>query len=93
MRQVRKWVGGAVAASVLAFAAGQVKAAVEIEYWQYFFEARLDAMTILIDNFEKANPDITVKMSHFPYAAIGLRSLRQFRQVKVLMWFSFIMVG
>lgn len=68
MRQVRKWVGGAVAAGVLAMAAGQAKAAVEIEYWQYFFEARLDAMNILIDNFQKANPDITVKMSHFPYA-------------------------
>lgn len=42
--------------------------AVEIEYWQYFFEARIKAMEVLIDNFQKANPDITVKMSHFPYA-------------------------
>lgn len=67
MRQIRKWVGGAVAASVLTIAAGQAKA-VEIEYWQYLFQARLDAMDILIDNFQKANPDITVKMSHFPYA-------------------------
>ncbi|MDO6730922.1 extracellular solute-binding protein [Marinovum sp. 2_MG-2023] len=42
--------------------------AVEIEYWQYFFEARVTAMDQLIENFEAANPDITVKMSHFPYA-------------------------
>ncbi|WP_321831705.1 extracellular solute-binding protein [Thalassovita sp.] len=42
--------------------------AVEIEYWQYFFDARVEAMEQLITNFEAANPDITVKMTHFPYA-------------------------
>lgn len=42
--------------------------AVEIEYWQYFFDARVDAMEQLIENFESENPDITVKMTHFPYA-------------------------
>lgn len=42
--------------------------AVEIEYWQYFFDARVDAMEMLIENFEAANPDITVTMTHFPYA-------------------------
>ncbi|MEO0828953.1 MAG: extracellular solute-binding protein [Pseudomonadota bacterium] len=42
--------------------------AVEIEYWQYFFDARVAAMEQLIENFEAANPDITVKMTHFPYA-------------------------
>lgn len=42
--------------------------AVEIEYWQYYFDARVDAMDILIENFEAANPDITVAMTHFPYA-------------------------
>ncbi|MFK7852691.1 MAG: extracellular solute-binding protein [Granulosicoccus sp.] len=42
--------------------------AVEIEYWQYFFEARVTAMDTLIESFEKENPDITVKMTHFPYA-------------------------
>ena len=42
--------------------------AVEIEYWQYFFDARVDAMEQLIENFEAANPDITVTMTHFPYA-------------------------
>ena len=43
-------------------------AAVEIEYWQYFFDARVKAMEQLIENFQAANPDITVKMTHFPYA-------------------------
>ena len=42
--------------------------AVEIEYWQYFFDARVAAMETLIENFEAANPDITVTMTHFPYA-------------------------
>ena len=42
--------------------------AVEIEYWQYIFESRVAAMDKLIENFEKANPDITVKQVTFPYA-------------------------
>ncbi|MFN3144348.1 MAG: extracellular solute-binding protein [Paracoccaceae bacterium] len=52
------------AAALLASAAN----AVEIEYWQYFFDARVQAMEQLIENFQAANPDITVKMTHFPYA-------------------------
>ncbi|MEM1388815.1 MAG: extracellular solute-binding protein [Pseudomonadota bacterium] len=47
---------------------GSIANAVEIEYWQYFFDARVTAMEQLIENFEAANPDITVKMTHFPYA-------------------------
>jgi multiple sugar transport system substrate-binding protein len=42
--------------------------AVEIEYWQYYFDARVDAMEQLIEGFEAENPDVTVKMTHFPYA-------------------------
>lgn len=51
-----------------AAAFGSAAHAVEIEYWQYFFDSRVKAMDQLIENFEAANPDITVKMSHFPYA-------------------------
>lgn len=40
---------------------------VEIEYWQYLYEARVKAMDQLIRNFEKAYPDITVKQVTFPY--------------------------
>ncbi len=61
--------------SVTGLAAGAVFAmgtaaanAVEIEYWQYFFEARVNAVDILIENFEAANPDITVIQTTFPYA-------------------------
>ncbi|AGT09813.1 extracellular solute-binding protein [Paracoccus aminophilus] len=46
----------------------QAASAVEIEYWQYVFETRVKAMDKLIENFEKANPDITVKQMTFPYA-------------------------
>lgn len=52
--------------STAALFAGSASA-VEIEYWQYFFDARVAAMETLITNFETANPDITVKMTHFPY--------------------------
>ncbi|NCO22641.1 MAG: extracellular solute-binding protein [Rhodobacterales bacterium] len=47
---------------------GSAAQAVEIEYWQYFFDARVAAMEQLIEKFQAANPDITVKMTHFPYA-------------------------
>ena len=40
----------------------------EIEYWQYTYKARVEAIDKLIANFEKANPDITVKHTSFPYA-------------------------
>jgi multiple sugar transport system substrate-binding protein len=47
---------------------GSAAQAVEIEYWQYFFDARVEAMEQLIESFEEQNPDITVTMTHFPYA-------------------------
>ncbi|UUP16605.1 extracellular solute-binding protein [Nitratireductor thuwali] len=61
----RTFILGAATAALTTAASSA--SAVEIEYWQYFFEARLDAMEKLIENFEAANPDITVKMTHFPY--------------------------
>jgi len=41
---------------------------VEIEYWQYVFDARIKAMNELIKRFEAANPGIKVKHTTFPYA-------------------------
>ncbi len=67
MVKFKKWIFGATA-GLAASLMVQSASAVEIEYWQYFFEARVKAMETLIDNFQKANPDITVKMTHFPYA-------------------------
>jgi multiple sugar transport system substrate-binding protein len=41
---------------------------VTIEYWQYFFDARVDAMNRLIQQFEAANPDVQViHNSDIPY--------------------------
>ena len=57
----------ATATSLAALGATSAQA-VEIEYWQYFFDARVTAMEQLIENFQSANPDITVTMTHFPYA-------------------------
>lgn len=42
--------------------------AVEIEYWQYSYKTRLDAMDRLITQFEAENPDINVIHTNFPYA-------------------------
>jgi len=56
------------AGTALSFGSAGIASAVEIEYWQYFFEARVTAMDTLIENFQEANPDITVKTNQFPYA-------------------------
>jgi multiple sugar transport system substrate-binding protein len=48
--------------------AGARAQAVEIEYWQYVFDARVKAMNELIKRFEAANPNIKVKHTTFPYA-------------------------
>lgn len=48
--------------------AGAGAQAVEIEYWQYVFDARIKAMNELIKRFEAANPGIKVKHTTFPYA-------------------------
>lgn len=58
---------GFTAGATMALGAGAAQA-VEIEYWQYFFEARVNAVDKLIENFEAANPDITVVQTTFPYA-------------------------
>ena len=56
-------------------AAGSASAQeVTIEYWQYFFEARVNAMEQLIEGFEAANPNINVEMTHFPYADYRTRT-------------------
>ena len=60
-----KLAGLAAGISFLALGSAQ---AVEIEYWQYVFDSRVKAMDQLIENFEAANPDITVKHTTFPYA-------------------------
>ncbi len=72
MIKSRRVVTSGIVAGVLALgssmAAVSARAEVEIEYWQYFFEARVTAMDTLIKNFEAANPGITVKTNQFPYA-------------------------
>jgi multiple sugar transport system substrate-binding protein len=57
----------ALATGISFLALGSAQA-VEIEYWQYVFDSRVQAMDKLIENFEAANPDITVKQTTFPYA-------------------------
>lgn len=67
MTSWKKKLLGLTTGAVVAMSSGASKA-VEIEYWQYIFDARIQAMDILIEKFEAANPDITVKQTTFPYA-------------------------
>ena len=52
---------------VLAFVAMASAEKVEITYWQYFYETKKDTIDVLIDLFEKENPDIIVNQVTFPY--------------------------
>jgi multiple sugar transport system substrate-binding protein len=67
MTSWKKKILGITAGAAIALTAGAAQA-VEIEYWQYFFEARVNAIDILIKKFEAENPDITVNQTTFPYA-------------------------
>lgn len=40
---------------------------VEIEYWQYFYESKVQLMDQMIAEFEAKNPGIKVVHKHFPY--------------------------
>lgn len=40
---------------------------VTIEYWQYFYETKIDLMDELIKEFQTKNSNITVVQKHFPY--------------------------
>ncbi|RCX19939.1 carbohydrate ABC transporter substrate-binding protein (CUT1 family) [Anaerobacterium chartisolvens] len=40
---------------------------VSIEYWQYFYETKVNLMDGLIKEFEAKNSNITVIQKHFPY--------------------------
>lgn len=67
MKKWTKRLVGVTACAAIALSSGLAKA-VEIEYWQYIFDARVTAIDKLIENFEAANPDITVTQTTFPYA-------------------------
>ena len=61
----RPIVAAALALGVLAAGLGRAQA-VEIQYWQYVFDTRVQAMTEVIKQFEAENPGITVKQVTFP---------------------------
>jgi multiple sugar transport system substrate-binding protein len=73
-RTIRNSLAALATSAAALGASGAMAQEVTIEYWQYFFEARVDAMDILIENFEAANPNINVEMTHFPYADYRTRT-------------------
>ena len=58
------WLGAILAALLWT---DNARAQVEIEYWQYTFAQRVQAVDELIKRFEAANPGIKVKHTHVPY--------------------------
>jgi multiple sugar transport system substrate-binding protein len=64
----------AVALGLMLAMAGMAGAqTVEIEYWQYTFAQRVQAIDELIKRFEAANPGIKVKHTHVPYDDFRLK--------------------
>lgn len=63
-----KKLSGLFLTTALALPLAGTAEAVEIEYWQYHFAERVEAMDQLIARFQSENPDITVKHTTFPYA-------------------------
>src|SRR5213083_1149023 len=63
--KARFWLA-AIFATAFAWS-GATRAQVEIEYWQYTFAQRVQAIDTLIKQFEAANPGIKVKHTHVPY--------------------------
>jgi multiple sugar transport system substrate-binding protein len=64
---------GLVTALVGAVAGTAHAQTVEIEYWQYTFPQRVQAIDELIKRFEAANPGIRVKHTHVPYDDFRLK--------------------
>ncbi|WP_096156466.1 extracellular solute-binding protein [Bacillus sp. FJAT-45066] len=50
---------------------------IEIEYWQYHFESKVNLVDELIKEFEDANPGIKVKHTTFPYDQFNERVAAQ----------------
>ncbi len=66
--------GSTLAIATIAATAGTARAqTVEIEYWQYTFAQRVQAIDELIKRFEAANPGIKVKHTHVPYDDFRLK--------------------
>jgi multiple sugar transport system substrate-binding protein len=63
----------AALAMTLAIAGTAYAQTVEIEYWQYTFAQRVQAIDELIKRFEAANPGIRVKHTHVPYDDFRLK--------------------
>ena len=67
MKSLKKTLLGLITGATIALSSGASQA-VEIDYWQYFYQTRVTAIDTLIEQFEAENPGITVKQTNFPYA-------------------------
>ena len=69
---MRKILTSLVAFAVLAVA-GSALAQIELTYWQYDFNNRVEAMNQLIEQFNAENTDVVVSQETFPYDAYQQR--------------------
>ena len=67
-----KWLLAAVGLT-LGIASVASAQTVEVEYWQYTFAQRVQAIDELIKRFEAENPNIKVKHTHVPYDDFRLK--------------------
>ncbi len=70
---IKRWLFGVVLGGVLVLASAARAQTVEIEYWQYTFAQRVQAIDELIKRFEAANPTIKVKHVNVPYDDFRLK--------------------
>jgi len=68
-----KWLAALVAAAAIGLSSAARAQPVEIEYWQYTFAQRVQAIDELIKRFEAANPGIKVKHTHVPFEDYRLK--------------------
>jgi multiple sugar transport system substrate-binding protein len=70
---MKRMILGAVLGAALMLSGAARAQTVEIEYWQYTFAQRVQAIDELIKRFEAANPGIKVKHTHVPYDDFRLK--------------------
>jgi multiple sugar transport system substrate-binding protein len=69
----KRWLVGIVLIAIAALAQPVRAQPVEIEYWQYTFAQRVQAIDELIKRFEAANPTIKVRHVNVPYDDFRLK--------------------
>ena len=73
---MKKWLKSvfALAIGAISLVWSGLAQAVEIEYWQYTYGSRVEAIDNLIESFEAANPGITVKPVSYTHLTLPTKA-------------------